>query len=1332
MANTDIGISIKTRINDTLTTINALNDRLKEVKNNIDALGIKSASIDRALGNINTSKLKSLSTESKKASSSFNTLSNSIKKATNGLHRHLDLGMVYFAFNRLKPIMNGISNIINRSVDFTETVNLFRNAFGEMTDIAMDFQNMLSETFGTSQTEMMKYQATYQNMLGSLGGLNRQVSEKLSETLTLMSIDYASLYNVEMEDSAAKFQSALSRQVRPIRSTSGYDITQNVLGQYLKMAGIYDREVSDLSEMEKRLLIIYSLQQQMANSNAFGDFARTIESPANQLRILQQQLSETGRWIGSVFYSTLGKILPYINGFVMAVKEAVKWVALLFGYEVEDYSSGGNTYFDQAFGDSKETLDNVSSGIGGVNSGLDDTKKKAKEVKEQLSGLDELNIITSENESSSGGSGGSGGGGLGSAGIDPRLLDALGQYQNMLDNIRMKANDIRDKILEWGKIIGGYVNDNIFKPISISWDKYGKTITSRINDAFSNIGSVIGDAFVISDKHIKETVKSISDLFFSLLDDIAIAFDGITKTLKVFWDNGGNVLYEQIVMLKNSLLRLATSINDNFVKPILKWFADDLGPTIGNILGKFAKLLGNIIGLISDFTSALAKNKNAVKFMCTALATMFALYKTNQVVKYVESWIYTYKMYKSVGGTTLKFISDLIGSHTNILSKSATALTNYFSGVKSGANIVKNVVTGVTGVIGKMFTSLTTVGSSTTSIFKAIEVQATYAQGATGMLYTALNALTSPVGLLFVGITALTGVAMYLTRDYEGLSASASKVNEKLVEQQKELDATTKKIRESQQATKDKVLSIDAEYLAVERAVSKLDEMVDANGKVNGSQEVTQNLIDQINSKLGTNIQIQNGVIQNWKDEKTALDKTIESMKQKALIEAHQDAYVEALKNENRLSQELSVAKRNLADNEEQLNQKWQRFNELTSIGNRMTNEQVAEYESLQTEIQDLTVLHSSLETSVSKAQLAFDTNKKSITDYDLACQVASGEVSAMAQSIVADYEVMGENSTATWKSMAMGLADLSFKHDEYVRNNADMNSKEVKSNEEATEIIMKHMVEKADKYGYSYDKMISMLETKGTKLTSEEKKKLKEQYDNFVKNANDITSKDVLKWDKMSSQSSIKMSDLTKSQKKKLDEALSIFQKNGDQTGIDYCTKLANALNKNGGKTDTETKKIIKNIEKQAKDSKPESTIKASVSQSAIDAANKKLKNGIKDVTAKLKLVPSANGIKIGEQKFKFNLFASGGFPEDGVFMANHGELVGKFANGRTVVANNNQIIQGIQAGVYQGVYDAIKNAGGNNNLIQVFIGKKKIIEEMQNADKESLMKTGKVKFGT
>lgn len=1314
MANTDVGVTISTKINQAVSSVKSLNSELDKVQTRIKALGNNSNLLGSSVSKINSSKIKTLNNDVKKTDSSFSSLSNSIKKATNGLNKGFDLGKMYFLYNRMLPIARGISKTLESAVDYTETVNLFANSMGEMTDRAMEFQDKISEAFGTAQTTMMNYQATYKNMLSALSGLSDEASEKISETLTLMSIDYASLYNVEMEDSAKKFQSALSRQVRPIRSTSGYDITQNVLGDYLNQMGIYDRAVSDLSEMEKRLLIIYSLQQQMANSNAFGDFARTIESPANQLRVLQEQIIETGRWIGSVFYGVLGKVLPYINGFVMAVKEAVKWVALLFGYEVEDYTSNGGTYFDQAFGDSGDVLDEATSGVDGVNDSLDDTAKKAKEVKESLSSLDELNVITSSSDKSSGS--GSGSTGL-SSGIDPRILDSLGQYEDMLDKIRMKANDVRDSLTEWGKVVGVYVNENIFKPISTSWDKYGESILSRAQSTLSNIGYLFDDAFSITLTRLPELVSSASSLLFSLVDDVAIICDGIGKLFKELWDKGGNVLYEQLLRLVSAIMDLGTVINDSFVKPILKAFSDYVAPVVGDVLGVLLRLLGSLVGIIADVTKAISNNKIAVGAVCTVLTTLISLYTTSKIAKSVRSWVDVIKMYKKEGLTVFNVIKDSLLDSNKLYLKVKNTAKDFFGETKSGGEVVKKAFEKMTSSNNVFSKALSTVSSYSSKLFTSLKNGVNSLLNGLGGLSGVLSSLTPTVGLATAGFVALSGVAMYLLKDYEGLSGASKELNDSLKEQQKEMDKTTSSIKKSQQATKEKIEESQKEVSLAKVRLSQLNEMVDSEGNILVSQEKVSYVVDKLNSQLGTNITIQDGVIQNWKEEKLALEDTIEAMKRKAIVEAHEEEFIEATKREAELSEQLSVAKRKLADCEDELFDKKKRLQELTKKGSSMTAKEVEEYKNLGKEISDLTITHNQLEKNVESAQLAFDTNQKSINDYSLALDSLDGSIENTAKSLVAQYEVMGKKSTATWSSMAKGLVDLTAKHNQYVKDGTDLNSKEVLANKEATKQIIQHMVEKANTYDLTYNQMVKKLESTGIKLSTEEKKMLKEQYNDFAKNKSDILAIEASKWDSMTSQTSIKMSNLKDAQKQKLDEYLVMFQQNGDKTGFNYCQKLANALKGSNGRVTSEVSSIISQIEAQASRANPNVKVKSSVDWSSLNGVVSAISTTVGSVWSTIKL--------------SLPKFATGGFPEDGVFMANHNELVGKFSNGKTAVANNNQIVEGIKQGVTQAMKEA--NATSKQDThVSVYIGKKKIIDEIKNADKEEAMKTGKVRFST
>lgn len=204
-------------------------------------------------------------------------LGNKAEKTRRKLSNMLSFGRVYAFYNQLRHFGSGFMNMINQSIDFAEIENYFSMAMKNMRGEAMKFQNELSNMYGAAMPDMMKAQATFKNMLGSLGGLSEELSYKLSEDLTKMSLDYASLYNTTFESAITKMEAALSKQVRPIRSQSGYDITQSVLGQTMQNIGINDRVIAQMSEIEKRLLIVITLQNQMYNSGAVGDYGRTIK-----------------------------------------------------------------------------------------------------------------------------------------------------------------------------------------------------------------------------------------------------------------------------------------------------------------------------------------------------------------------------------------------------------------------------------------------------------------------------------------------------------------------------------------------------------------------------------------------------------------------------------------------------------------------------------------------------------------------------------------------------------------------------------------------------------------------------------------------------------------------------------------------------------------------------------------------------------------------------------------------------------------------------------------------------------------------------------------------
>ena len=327
----------------------------------------------------------------------------------------------------IKKLGAGFTALAKQSFDYLENFNLFQVAFNGNYRSAERFINKMSEMYGLDES-WLTYTVGKFKQLSNAMNLTADTGEKVSELLTQMSLDISSLYNVDIDRAASTLASAMAGQTKPIRGVAGADITQPTLQTTLDTIGI-DSTVNKLSFAEKRLLIIISLTQQLNAS--IGDMGRTIESPSNQLRIMNEQWERLSRAVGNVFLPILAKILPYLNAILMVLTEIISIIASLFGYSADDFD-----YFEKP-----------AASAWDFDEGLKSAGASAKKLKQGLRGFDKLNNITTPS------SGGSGGGVGGGGGINPKLMDAFNKafddYQNKLKDVEMKATKIRDSIMEW-------------------------------------------------------------------------------------------------------------------------------------------------------------------------------------------------------------------------------------------------------------------------------------------------------------------------------------------------------------------------------------------------------------------------------------------------------------------------------------------------------------------------------------------------------------------------------------------------------------------------------------------------------------------------------------------------------------------------------------------------------------------------------------------------------------------------------------------------------------------------------------------------------------------
>ncbi|MBE5820445.1 MAG: hypothetical protein E7310_06525 [Clostridiales bacterium] len=355
-----------------------------------------------------------------------------------------------------------------------ETNNLFEVSMGKVVDEygnldvtaseyytkAINFQNEMNEKLLTNKAELKKYQAMYFSMLKSQG-IDKSSSYFMSENLTKAGYDIASLYNLDVSDAMAKIKSGLAGQVESLRKI-GIDVSESALKKVLDEAGI-ERSVQQLSYAEKEIARYISIVDQA--KMAQGDFAKTFEQPANQIRVFKNQLLELKQIAGSFITNAFGGIIVAANGIIMAIKEILKAIAILFNWDLE---SGGADL------SSSVGVEDLTSGLGGAT-------KKAKELKKQLMGFDEINNISKPTNTSAGGSGGV------ATGIDDKLLKSLKEWDNKMSSISSKAKEIRDSILEW---LG--LSDGIPKTFEEWWKKLG-----AIQKTIITISAIIAGIFVI-------------------------------------------------------------------------------------------------------------------------------------------------------------------------------------------------------------------------------------------------------------------------------------------------------------------------------------------------------------------------------------------------------------------------------------------------------------------------------------------------------------------------------------------------------------------------------------------------------------------------------------------------------------------------------------------------------------------------------------------------------------------------------------------------------------------------------------------------------------------
>ena len=598
---------------------------------------------------------------------SFSEIADSSEKVAKAFN-NIKFGAIVIA---LKKISNITGKLISQSSSYLENVNLYQVAFNGLYQEADHFVNKMTEMYGLDESWGTRTVGIFRQLANAMG-LAREEADRLSYLMTQMSVDISSLFNVDVDRASQILQSALAGQTRPIRSVTGADITMNTLQTTLDQLGI-DRAINQLSFAEKRLIIIVSLTKQL--TQATGDWGRTLESPANQTRILSEQWDRLTRAFGNVLLPIVSKILPIVNGILMAMVEIVNLLASLVGYSADDYD-----YFTD-----------MADSVLDLEEGLDGATESAKKLKQGLRGFDKLNVITTPN---------SGGASTSIGGIGSDILNAYNlaydEYMQKLDKVRMKATDIRDRILEWlgftkeinpitGKTEWSY--QGIKTTLKNIWEWFkklsplGKSVVGIMTTLFSTklINLIKTFAKVLAGTKIASLLLPVKNLFEYMIG-FGKASGSVTEGMRAgmsMWNSQLTLMERMKVLLVgaggliisftllDSAFKEITESGEASAGSIAKLSGGIAGLTasgalLGSQFGVYGAVIGGFIGLMSGLIDTYVNFPNEIDRTTTAIQNAI-----NPINEYNNSLQNQYDEIRK----TMEANLSLQGSYTALLTE---------------------------------------------------------------------------------------------------------------------------------------------------------------------------------------------------------------------------------------------------------------------------------------------------------------------------------------------------------------------------------------------------------------------------------------------------------------------------------------------------------------------------------------------------------------------------------------------------------------------------------------------------------------------------------------
>lgn len=653
---------------------------------------------------------------------SFNGLGSAVKKI--GL-------LIGGAFAVGKLVQFG-KECVELGSDLAEVQNVVDVTFTTMSDKVNEFAKNAMTSAGLSETMAKRYVGTFGAMSKSFGFSEAQAYD-MSTALTQLTGDVASFYNISQDLAYIKLKSVFTGETETLKDL-GVVMSQSALDQYA-LANGYGKTTSAMTEQEKVALRLAFVQKQL--SAASGDFIRTSDSWANQVRVMQLQLQSLKASVGQGLINIFTPVLKVINillGKLATLANAFKsFTELITGKKSSGQTSGSGAGLagTDAIADTADqygqAADNAEKLADATNDNAKATKKANKETKNYLSSLDEVHKATSTGSnssptpSSSGGSGGAGNSGLPSS-VGNVDYGNLAEGETALDKISDSAKKLADLLKK------------LWKPFQDAWKKEGKNTINAAKTALDG------------------------------LKKLAVS---VGKSLVEVWTNGtGTTMLTTMLKIAQNVLKTIGNIASGFADA---WSKNSVGTQIIQNIADALVVVMQFVEKIADDTATWAANLNFYPLLesISNLTSTFA--PILESIGNVLEWIYNnivlpmLKWLIETGiPTVINLVSDLAGffaNHQSIIEAFGAALIGAFAAAK------------IAGLASRIAGSITTVAS----FIKGLIALMTGSSGIMGGI-KAIATAVGPGGIFIAAVTACIAIGVLLYKNWDKIKEVAGKV----------------------------------------------------------------------------------------------------------------------------------------------------------------------------------------------------------------------------------------------------------------------------------------------------------------------------------------------------------------------------------------------------------------------------------------------------------------------------------------------------------------------------------------------------------------------------